>query len=127
MPHAWNSPIYGAKVQYADEPNVNPPLNAQAATLVQQIAGTFLYYTMAVDSIMLVALGSIAASQAKATEKTNDEVIWLLNYTASNPDAAILYTASDLVSTSTATEAITYPKPKPGAVPVVKIDALSSC
>ena len=96
-PHAWNTPIYGAKVQYADEPDVSPPLNAKAATLVQQIAGTFLYYAMAVDSTMLVALGSIAATQAKATEKTHDEIIWLLNYAASNPDASILYTASDMV------------------------------
>ena len=52
---------------------------------------------MAVDSTMLVALGYVAAIQAKATEKINDEVIWLLNYAASNPDVAILYTESDMV------------------------------
>ena len=37
-------------------------------------------------------------AQAKATKKTNDGLIWLvLNYAASNPDAAILYTASGMV------------------------------
>jgi hypothetical protein len=53
--------------------------------LVQQVAGTFLYYTMAVDCTMLVALGSITSTQANATEKTFAEVLWLLNYAASNP------------------------------------------
>ena len=52
---------------------------------------------MAVDSTMLVVLGSKTATQVKADEKTNDEVIWLLNYAASNSDAAILYTASNMV------------------------------
>ena len=34
---------------------------------------------------------------AQATNKTYDEVLWLLNYADSNPDAAILYSASDMV------------------------------
>jgi hypothetical protein len=96
-PHSWNQPTYGAKVQYADEPDSSPPLDSKSVTLVQKIAGTFLYYAMAVDATMLVALGSIASTQANATEKTYDEVLWLLNYASSNPDATILYTASDMV------------------------------
>jgi hypothetical protein len=96
-PHSWNQPVYGAKVQYADNPDDSPLLPAQSVTLVQKIVGTFLYYAMAVDATMLVALGSIAATQAKATNKTYDEVLWLLNYADSNPNAIIQYSASDMV------------------------------
>jgi hypothetical protein len=46
---------------------------------------------------MLVALGSITSTQANATKKTFAEVLWLLNYAASNPDAKIMYTASNMV------------------------------
>ena len=46
---------------------------------------------------MLVALVSIAAQQTRSTEQTYDEVIWLLNYTSSNPDATIRYSASNMV------------------------------
>ena len=96
-PHSWNQPTYGAKVQYADDPDDSPPLLQKEVRLVQQVAGTFLYYAMAVDCTMLVALGSITSTQANATEKTFAEVLWLLNYAASNPDAEIMYTASDMI------------------------------
>jgi hypothetical protein len=96
-PHSWNQPTYGAKVQHADHPDDSPPLDAKSITLVQKIAGTFICYAMAVDCTMLVALGSIASTQSKATKNTFDEVTWLLKYAASNPDAEIMYTASDMV------------------------------
>ena len=35
VPHAWNTPIYGAQVWYADKPDVSPPLDAKAVTLFQ--------------------------------------------------------------------------------------------
>jgi hypothetical protein len=95
--HSWNQPFYGAKVQYANNPNESPLLVAKSVRLVQQVAGTFLYYAMAVDCTMLVARGPITATQANATEKTFGEVLWLLNYAASNPDAEIMYTASNMV------------------------------
>jgi hypothetical protein len=62
-PHSWNQPTYGAKVQYAEKPDECPLLPVKSVTLVQKIAGTFLYYAMTVDATMLVALGSIAATQ----------------------------------------------------------------
>jgi hypothetical protein len=45
---------------------------------------------------MLVALGSIAANQATATELTLQECVDLLNYAATHPDAVIRFTASDM-------------------------------
>jgi hypothetical protein len=96
-PHSWNQPTYGAKVQYADDPDDGPPLSAQSSTHVQKIVGVFLYYGMAIDSTMLVSLGSIATTQANATQKTMDEATWLLDYAASNPDAIIKYHASGMI------------------------------
>ena len=46
---------------------------------------------------MLVALGSIASQQAKATEKTYEDTLWILNYAASYPDAIICYRARNMV------------------------------
>ena len=46
---------------------------------------------------MLVALGSIAAQQAKGTDKNYGDTIWLLNYAVTHPNVTIRYTASDMV------------------------------
>jgi hypothetical protein len=46
---------------------------------------------------MLVALGTISATQAKATVHTTNAVTKLLNYVATHPKATICYHASDMV------------------------------
>ena len=46
---------------------------------------------------MLVALGDISANQSRATEKTKNEINWLLNYASTHPDAQITYRASDMI------------------------------
>ena len=96
-PHPWNVPVYGQKVQYANDDDDSPLLSKKGITLVQQIVGSLLYYAIAVDPTMLVALGSIASQQANATEKTYDECLWILNYAASNPEATIKYIKSNMV------------------------------
>ena len=62
-PHAWNQPVYGAAVQYADQPNNSPLLPPKSINLVHQIIGTLLYYAIAVDPTMLVAIGAITSQQ----------------------------------------------------------------
>ena len=96
-PHSWSKPNYGAHVKYAPDDNSSPLLPAKKINLVQQIVGTFLYYSIAVDPTMLAALVSIAVQQAKGTEKTYANTLWLLNYAATHPNATIRYTASDMV------------------------------
>ena len=46
---------------------------------------------------MLVALGDISSVQSKATEETNKEIDWLLDYATTHPDASITYTASNMI------------------------------
>ena len=90
-------PIYGQQIQYAAANNNSPLLPQKGVTLVQQIVGSLLYYAVAVNPTIIVALGSIASQQANATKKTYDECLWILNYAASNPEATIRYIRSDMV------------------------------
>ena len=64
---------------------------------MQQIVGTLLYYSIAVDPTMLTSLGSIAAQQSKGTEKTYADNLCLFNYAATHPNSKIRYTASDMI------------------------------
>ena len=96
-PHAWNQPSYGSAVQYADQPDDSPLLPPKSINLVQKIIGTLIYYAIAVDPTMLVAIGTIASQQSKATQATHDATVWLLNYEASHPNATFQYNASDMV------------------------------
>ena len=46
---------------------------------------------------MLAALNSITAAQANTTTTTMGGIVWLLNYSATNPDVTIHYHASDMI------------------------------
>jgi hypothetical protein len=84
-------------VQYAPAPDQAEQLPPEQITRLQQIIGTLLYYSIAVDPTMLVALGTIAATQSKATTTTAQAVTQLLNYAATHPNATIRYHASDMI------------------------------
>ena len=84
-------------MQYALDDDSSHLLPAKTINLVQQIIVTPLYYSILVDPTMLPALGSIFAQQAKGTEKTYSDTLWLLNYAATHPNATIQYTVSDMV------------------------------
>jgi hypothetical protein len=97
IPHRWNKPIYGATIQYAPTPNNAKLLLAPQITQIQQTIGTLLYYSLAVDPTMLIALGSIATEQAKATTNTARAVVKLLNYAATHLNATIWYGVSNMI------------------------------
>ena len=54
---------------------------------MQKVCGTFLYYAIAADQTMLVALKTITTAQSHTTTTTVSDIIWLLNYAAKHPDA----------------------------------------
>ena len=78
-PHPCKRPIYGAHTQYATPDNDSPLRLPATINQVEQIVGTFMYYSLAVDPTILVVLGDLSSQQAKATAKTYDKVIWFLN------------------------------------------------
>jgi hypothetical protein len=96
-PHAWLKPNYGVPTQLTPEPDDSAPLDKAAITRLQEVIGTLLYYARAIDSTMLVALGSLASAQTHGTEATAKACTHLLNYCATHPDAVIRYHASGMV------------------------------
>ena len=64
-PHRHNKPMYGQRIQFADsqDDTKEVSLSASAKTLIQRIIGIFLYYGIALDLTMLVALGTLATKK----------------------------------------------------------------
>ncbi len=96
-PNPWTQPVYGTKIQLTTPADTTNPLSPTEIQRIQQVVGTLLYYARAVDGTMLVALGTIAAAQAKGTQHTNKIVNHLLDYCHAHPDATLRYRASDMI------------------------------
>jgi hypothetical protein len=76
-PTSGLNPLTAPKIQYAPDLDSSTPLNKSQVTPLQQVIGTLLYYSIAVDLTMLVALGTIAAAQSNATNHTATAVVKL--------------------------------------------------
>ena len=85
---------YGQKVQYTYPLDTAEYLSDKETNLVQQVCGTFLYYSIAIDNTILPALSDISSEQSKSTTNTTKQVAMILNHRASNPQAEIQYRAS---------------------------------
>jgi hypothetical protein len=92
-PHAWSSPVYGAKTQYIEAQQYSPLLPQQDITRNQLLAGTLLYYVRAMDPTLILPVNVLASEQTQATAATADKVIKLLNYFATHPEAKLRYHA----------------------------------
>ena len=88
-PHHHVPPTYGARVQFAEPEYDTPLLPEERLKFIQQVVGVFLYYSIAIDYTVIVALGDIGSEQSRATSKTMDKVQQLLDYLISNPNAII--------------------------------------
>ena len=97
QPHPHTERTYGATIQYAKAQDTSPVLPATDKTFIQQVLGVLLYYGRAVDSTVLVAIGSIASAQATPTAQTLELTRILLDYVATHPDAILTYEKSDMV------------------------------
>ncbi len=65
------SPYKCLPIAITPDPDSLELLDASHKHRVQEIVGSLLYYTRAVDNKLLIALSAIAARQAKATVTTN--------------------------------------------------------
>ena len=63
-------PTYGQKIQVTEEIDTSPTLPANKKLFIQQVIGSLLYYALAVDCTLLVALGDLASAQSQPTENT---------------------------------------------------------
>ncbi len=65
---------------------------------VQQMVGSILYYTWAVNITLLMVFSiQLYAEQSKATEFTMNTVKQLVHYFATHPNAKIRYKKSDMI------------------------------
>jgi hypothetical protein len=97
QPHPSADKIYGTKIQYAKKIDDSPLLPPDGKTYIQQVLGTLLYYGRAVDSTILVALSSIAATQAAPTGLSMALIKQILDYVTTHPDAILTYKKSNMV------------------------------
>ena len=74
QPHKHTVPTYGATIQYAKDKNATKLLSKEEKKYIQQVLGTFLYHSQAINSTMLTALSFIASIQAKPTKETMDNI-----------------------------------------------------
>ena len=101
---AQHAPHKSAPIQYGknQQPvciDTSPPLSNKQTKYVQQVVGTLLYYSRAVDPTLAAALSSIATAQTRGTEETLKAIHQLLDYVATHPNATIKYLASDMILT----------------------------
>ncbi|KAL7476354.1 hypothetical protein ACHAW6_002224, partial [Cyclotella cf. meneghiniana] len=97
-----HAPYKSAPIQYGGATQL--PLTDNTASLtpaqikhVQQVVGTLLYYSRAVDPTLAAALSAIAARQSQGTEAVMEACRQLLDYAATHPNATIRYCASDMI------------------------------
>jgi hypothetical protein len=83
--HQWNPPVYGAKTQYVDDGEDSPALSPKYANCLQQLGGTFLYYSRAVDPKLITTVKGLASEHTRAAADTADKIIKLLNYCTTHP------------------------------------------
>jgi hypothetical protein len=97
QPHCHTIPTYGATIQYATPADILPPLSKDDKKFIQQVVGTLLYSSRAVDATILVALSSLGSLQSTPTEDTMHRTRHLLDYVATHPDAILTYAKSDMI------------------------------
>lgn len=96
-PHRAPPRTYGKDAQLPVPADDSQLLPKDRRRRIQAIIGSILFYARAVDNTVLVALSSIAMTQANATEQTEQHVSQLLDYLATNPLASVLYRTSDMI------------------------------
>ena len=94
---AKSKPIqYGAKIQ-VEEHDTSPALSSAGIKRIQDVVGTFAWYSRASDPTMTATLSSIASRQSTATEQLGEEVKQFLDYCSTHPNTGIRYMKSDMI------------------------------
>jgi len=95
-PAAYTKPVYGKNIQQMSSVDLSAPLNAADKKFVQEVIGTLTHYARMVDPTMLRDVSRLASRQATPTKDVLNDVIRLMQYAASHPDAGIRYRRSDM-------------------------------
>ena len=96
-PHPYNAPKYGRTVQFAPNIPDQSELSQDDNKFLEQVLGSLLYYAMAIDCTMLVAINSVAVNKKFGMQSTMDAIVQLLDYAATHPDAEVTFHKSDMI------------------------------
>ena len=88
--------IYGAKKQYETQPSTAPLLDKKGKKFIQQVCGKQLFLGRAVDSTVLCSISAIISQSATPSKETMSQTHQLLDYIATQEDAVITYTISQM-------------------------------
>eukprot|EP00957_Ditylum_brightwellii_P083931 6379483-Ditylum_brightwellii.AAC.1 len=86
LPHKHVPIKYGTKTQWVEK-DLTEPLKQMEIKRIQDIVGTLLYYSRAVDLTLAAALSAIASQQAMATKQMEETCQQLLDYVSTHPNA----------------------------------------
>jgi len=96
LPTSVHPPTYGAKQQFSD-PITDTILSPSEKKWIEEVVGVFLYYARAIDSTMLLPIGSIASAKStNSFANLKHRIHHFLDYAATHPDATLKYYASDM-------------------------------
>ena len=96
-PMTYVPPNYGAKSQTLKPDNPAPKfLNAAQILFVQEVVGVFLYYSRAVDPLMITAINKIGSSQAGADISILDAIERFFQYASRWKNNVMRIHASDM-------------------------------
>eukprot|EP00804_Cyclotella_cryptica_P026517 CCRYP_008137-RA/>CCRYP_008137-RA protein AED:0.38 eAED:0.40 QI:0/0/0/1/1/1/2/0/261 len=94
----YSAPIqYGQKVQLARELDTSPKLSPNKIEHIQQVVGTLLYYSCAVDPTLAATLSTIASQQSNRMQAVLDACKQLLDFAATHANASIQYCACNMI------------------------------
>ena len=96
-PHKHRPIDYGGTQQLVQPTDTSKPLNENGIKRIQGIVGALLYVGRAANNKLLVALSSIGAQKAAATEYTAAAIEQLLDYVATYTNDGILFRKSDMI------------------------------
>jgi hypothetical protein len=80
-----------------EDETTSPALSDKDVNKLQQLTGTLLYYSRAVDPTLIIPINVLASEQSSATAFTADKVIKLINYCNTHSETRIRYHASGMI------------------------------
>jgi hypothetical protein len=96
-PFPARTPQYGSKVQLTPHQDTSPALTPAGKKQIHHAVGSLLYYGRAIYPTILTAITILASQQATTTEDMSRKLLQLINYRATDADAKMRYTASNMI------------------------------
>lgn len=95
-PHKQTPIQYGAKTQWVENDSTTI-LTKMEIKRIQDIVGTLLYCSRAIDPTIAAALSTIVSQQSNATKQTEEVCHQLLDYVVTHPNVAVRFLGSDMI------------------------------